>query len=86
MGLRPFLAVAVAALTVAPLALPHVAVPKPYTQAELSRPGSGVSVPFAEVSSVAFSTSTDGFALVITSAGTYVARTEDQGQALGASQ
>jgi hypothetical protein len=37
-------------------------------------------VPFAEVSSVAFSTSTDGFALVITSAGTYVARTEDQGR------
>jgi hypothetical protein len=42
--------------------------------------GPGTSVPFAEVGSVAFSTSTDGFALVPTATGTYVARTQDQGR------
>jgi hypothetical protein len=42
--------------------------------------GPGASVPFAEVGNVAFSTSTDGFALVPTATGTYVARTQDQGR------
>jgi photosystem II stability/assembly factor-like uncharacterized protein len=37
-------------------------------------------VPFAEVGNVTFSTSTDGFALVHRSTGTYVAQTEDQGR------
>jgi hypothetical protein len=80
MGLRPFLAVAVTALIVTPLASPHIAAAKRYTGTELSSGRSGASVLFAEIDSVAFSTSTQGFALVMSSAGTYVARTEDQGR------
>lgn len=37
-------------------------------------------VPFAEIGSVTFSTSTGGFALVHAPTGTYVARTQDQGR------
>lgn len=70
-----FTAAAVAAGTVLYL-LPPVA--NASRQATTSAPGTPVG--FTEVGSVAFSTSSKGFALVFTSTGTYVARTGDQGR------